>query len=77
MFLKVSPVVCILHVYEFLDGTNMHVCLWSVFVLVCVVLLKKVLFYYCLFICLRGFFLGGGGGVAGLELFILGEGVST
>lgn len=76
MFLKVSPVVCILHVYEFLDGTNMHVCLWSVFVLVCVVLLKKVLFYYCLFICLRGFFFGGGG-VAGLELFILGEGVST
>lgn len=63
MFLKVSPVVCILHVYEFLDGTNMHVCLRSVFVLVCVVLLKKVLFYYCLFICLRGFFLGGGCGV--------------
>lgn len=29
-----------------------------------------------LFICLRGFFFGGGG-VAGLELFILGEGVST
>lgn len=76
MFLKVSPVVCILHVYEFLDGTNMHVCLRSVFVLVCVVLLKKVLFYYFLFICLRGFFFGGGG-VAGLELFILGEGVST
>lgn len=63
MFLKVSPVVCILHVYEFLDGTNMHVSLRSVFVLVCVVLLKKVLFYYCLFICLRGFFWGGGCGV--------------
>lgn len=74
MFLKVSPVVCILHVYEFLDGMNMHVCLRSVFVLVCVVLLKKVLFYYCLFICLRGFFFGWGWGGCGVGVIYFGGG---